>query len=126
MNLLDAIRCFGKANVMFSTEGFSDEAKQARTIQAQTQGEFAKVKAKEGEFIESARLYESAAALYQTTGLEMEAARARARSFVQRAAAMESNFDKAYYLEKAVTSLRKGEKIQHDMKLTHYINEQEH
>ncbi len=108
MNLLDAIRCFGKANVIFSTEGFSDEAKQARTIQAQTQGEFAKVKAKEGEFIESARLYESAAALYQTTGLEMEAARARARSFVQRAAAMDSNFDKAYYLEKAVDEFKKG------------------
>ncbi|MFX0014681.1 MAG: hypothetical protein ACFFB2_06025 [Promethearchaeota archaeon] len=108
MNFLDAIRYFGKANVTFSTEGFSEEAKQARTIQAQTQGELAKEKAKEGEFIESARLYESAAALYQTTGLEMEAARARARSFVQRAAAMESNFDKAYYLEKAVEEFKKG------------------
>lgn len=108
MNFLDAIRSFGKANVIFSTEGFSDEAKQARTIQAQTQVELAKVKAREGEFIESARLYESAGALYQTTGLEMEAARARARSFVQRAAAMESDFDKAYYLEKAVEEFKKG------------------
>ncbi len=108
MNFLEAIRCFGKANVIFSTEGFSEEAKQARTIQAQTQGELAKAKARDGEFIESARLYESAGALYQTTGLEMEAARARARSFVQRAAAMESNFDKAYYLEKAVEEFKKG------------------
>lgn len=108
MNFLDAIRCFGKANVTFSTEGFSEEAKQARTIQAQTQGELAKVKAREGEFIESARLYESAGALYQTTGLEMEAARARARSYVQRAAAMESDFDKAYYLEIAVEEFKKG------------------
>ncbi len=98
MNFLDAIRCFGKANVKFSTEGFSEEAKQARTIQAQTQGELAKVKAKQGEFIESARLYESAGALYQTTDREMEAAKARARSYVQRAAAMESNFDKAFYI----------------------------
>ncbi|MHA2223806.1 MAG: hypothetical protein ACXAC8_01185 [Candidatus Hodarchaeales archaeon] len=108
MNFLEAIRCFGKANVIFSTEGFSAEAKQARTIQAQSQGELAKVRAKEGEFIESARLFESAGALYQTTGLEMEAARTRARSFVQRAAAMESDFDKAYYLEKAVEEFKKG------------------
>jgi len=55
MNFLEAIRCFGKANVIFSTEGFSEEAKQARTIQAQTQGELAKAKARDGEFIESAR-----------------------------------------------------------------------
>ena len=108
MNFLDSIRCFGKANVTFSTEGFSEEAKQARTIQAQTQGELAKIKAQEGEFIESARLFESAGALYATTGKELEAARARARSFVQRAAAMESDFDKAYYLEKAVEEFKKG------------------
>lgn len=108
MNFLDAIRSFGKANVTFSTEGFSEEAKQARTIQAQTQGELAKLKAKQGEFIESARLYESAAALYQTTDRDMEAAQARARSYVQRAAAMESNFDKAFYLEKAVEEFKKG------------------
>ncbi|MFX0085788.1 MAG: hypothetical protein ACFFAU_08945 [Candidatus Hodarchaeota archaeon] len=108
MNLLEAIRCFGKANVTFSTEGFSEEAKQARTIQAQTQGELAKIKAQGGEFIESARLFESAGALYATTGKETEAAQARARSFVQRAAAMESDFDKAYYLEKAVDEFKKG------------------
>ena len=108
MNFLDAIRSFGKANVTFSTEGFSEEAKQARTIQAQTQGELAKLKAKQGEFIESARLYESAAALYQTTERDLEAAQARARSYVQRAAAMESNFDKAFYLEKAVEEFKKG------------------
>ncbi len=108
MNFLDAIRSFGKANVTFSTEGFSEEAKQARTIQAQTQGELAKLKAKQGEFIESARLYESAAALYQTTDRDLEAAQARARSYVQRAAAMESNFDKAFYLEKAVEEFKKG------------------
>lgn len=107
-NFLEAIRCFGKANVTFSTEGFMDEAKQARTIQAQTQVELAKSKAQNGDFIESARLFESAGALYQTTGMEMEAARARARSFVQRAAAMESDFDKAYYLEKAVEEFRMG------------------
>ena len=107
-NFLDAIRCFGKANVTFSTEGFTKEAKQARIIQAQTQGELAKVKAQQGEFIESARLFESAGALYQTTGMDTEAARARARSFVQRAAAMESDFDKAYYLEKAVEEFKKG------------------
>ena len=106
MNLLEAIRCFGKANVTFSTEGFSEEARQARTIQAQTQGELAKIKAQEGEFIESARLFESAGALYATTGMETEAAKARARSFVQRAAAMESDFDKAYYLEKAVDEFK--------------------
>ena len=51
INFLEAIKSFGKANVTFSTEGFSEEAKQARTIQAQTQGELAKVKAKEGEFL---------------------------------------------------------------------------
>ncbi|UCE14673.1 MAG: hypothetical protein JSV04_05690 [Candidatus Heimdallarchaeota archaeon] len=107
-DFLEAIRGFGKANVTFSTEGFSEEAKQARTIQAQTQGELAKEKARKGEFIESARLYESAGALYQTTGLEMDAAQARARSYVQRAAAMESDFDKAYYLEKAVEEFKKG------------------
>jgi tetratricopeptide (TPR) repeat protein len=102
VKFLEAIRAFGKANVIFSTEGFSDEAKQARTVQAQSQGELAKKKAQSGEFIESARLFESAGALYSTTGLDMEAAKARARSFVQRAAAMDSDFDKAYYLEKAV------------------------
>ena len=105
---LESIRSFGKANVIFSTEGFLDEAKQARTIQAQTQGELAKVKAQNGDFIESARLYESAGALFSTTGLEMKAAQARARSFVQRAAAMESDFDKAYYLERAVEEFKKG------------------
>jgi tetratricopeptide (TPR) repeat protein len=105
---LDAIRFFGKANVTFSTEGFTDEAKHARTVQAQTQGELAKVKAQDGAFIESARLFESAGALYQTVGMEMEAARARARSFVQRAAAMESDFDKAFFLEKAVEEFKKG------------------
>ncbi len=108
LNLLEAIRCFGKANVTFSTEGFSEEAREARTIQAQTQGELAKIKAQGGEFIESARLFESAGALYATTGMETEAAQARARSFVQRAAAMESDFDKAYYLEKAVDEFKKG------------------
>ena len=108
MNFLKAIRNFGKANVIFSTESFSEEAKQTRTIQAQAQGELAKVRAKEGEFIESARLFESAGALYQTAGLEMEAARTRARSFVQRAAAMESDFDKAFFLEKAVEEFKKG------------------
>ena len=107
-NFLEAIRSFGKANVIFSTEGFLDEAKQARTVQAQTQGELAKLKAKNSEFIESARLFESAGALYSTTGLELEAAKARARSFVQRAAAMESDFDKAYYLERAVEEFKKG------------------
>ncbi len=108
MNYLEAIRCFGKANVIFSTQGFSDEAKQARTIQAQTQAEFAKVKAQNGEFIESARFYESAGALYATVGMELEAARSRARSYVQRGAAMESDFDKAYYLEKAVEEFKNG------------------
>ncbi|MFX0050443.1 MAG: hypothetical protein ACFFAJ_00730 [Candidatus Hodarchaeota archaeon] len=108
MDFLKAIRSFGKANVTFSTEGFSEEAKQARTIQAQTQGELAKIKAQNGEFIESARLFESAAALYETTGMEMEAARARARSYIQRGAAMDSDFDKAYYLEKAVDEFKKG------------------
>ena len=107
-NFLEAIRAFGKANVIFSTEGFLDEAKHSRTVQAQTQGELAKLKARNGEFIESARLFESAGALYSTTGLELEAAQARARSFVQRAAAMESDFDKAYYLEKAVEEFKKG------------------
>ncbi|MHA1227735.1 MAG: hypothetical protein ACTSPV_13390 [Candidatus Hodarchaeales archaeon] len=108
MNFLEAIRCFGKANVKFSTEGFIEEAKQSRIIQAQTQGELAKVKAQNGEFIESARLFESSGALYETAGMELEAARARARSFVQRAAAMESDFDKAYYLGKAVEEFKKG------------------
>ncbi|MHA1976054.1 MAG: hypothetical protein ACW98F_03865 [Candidatus Hodarchaeales archaeon] len=108
LNFLKAIRSFGKANVIFSTEGFLDEAKHARTVQAQTQGELAKFRAQNGEFIESARLYESAGALYSTTGLEMEAAKARARSFVQRAAAMESDFDKAYYLERAVEEFKIG------------------
>jgi ATP/maltotriose-dependent transcriptional regulator MalT len=107
-NFLEAIRSFGKANVIFSTEGFSEEAKQARIVQAQTQGELAKIKAQNAEFIESARLFESAAALYATTGMELEAARARARSYVQRGAAMESDFDKAYYLEKAVEEFKKG------------------
>ena len=108
LNFLEGIRCFGKANVTFSTEGFADEAKQARTIQAQTQAEFAKMKAQNGDFIESARLFESAGALYATVDMEMEAARARARSYVQRGAAMESDFDKAYYLEKAVDEFKKG------------------
>jgi tetratricopeptide (TPR) repeat protein len=108
VKFLEAIRAFGKANVIFSTEGFSDEAKQARTVQAQSQGELAKKKAQGGEFIESARLFESAGALYSTTGLDMEAAKARARSFVQRAAAMDSDFDKAYYLEKAVDEFKIG------------------
>ncbi len=108
MNFLEAIRSFGKANVMFSTEGFTEEAEQARTVQAQTQGELAKVRAQNGEFIESARLFESAGALYETLGMELEAARARARSYVQRGAAMESDFDKAYYLEKAVEEFKKG------------------
>lgn len=108
VNFLDAIRFFGKANVTFSTEGFADEAKHARTVQAQTQGELAKVKAQNGEFIESARLFESAGALFATVEMEMEAARARARSFVQRGAAMESDFDKAFFLEQAVEEFRKG------------------
>jgi hypothetical protein len=66
------------------------------------------MKAQNGDFIESARLFESAGALYATVDMEMEAARARARSYVQRGAAMESDFDKAYYLEKAVDEFKKG------------------
>ncbi len=65
-------------------------------------------RAREGNFLESARLYESAAALYESIGLTREAARARARSYVQRAAAVDSAFEKADFLERASSEFRKG------------------
>lgn len=107
-NLLAAIRLYGKANVLFSQWGYANEAKGARLIQAQVQRDLAKNRATEGEFIESARLYESAGALFSTVDEPQEAARARARSYFQRAASVKTHSEKAYYLKKAIEEFKTG------------------
>ncbi len=124
--LLESSKAFGKANANFSksikgsigttssdaldseSEQAQEEAKLARKEQAKIQEMLAMKRAREGNFLESARLYESAAALYESIGLTREAARARARSYVQRAAAVDSAFEKADFLERASSEFRKG------------------
>lgn len=105
---IDAMKAFGRANTIFSRDGNQEEAIQARIGQAASQEEIAKERAASGKFIESARLYESAGASYQNAGFSQEAAKARARSFVQRAASSPDDFQKAEFLSQAVDEFRKG------------------
>ncbi|MHA2232140.1 MAG: hypothetical protein ACXAB4_06600 [Candidatus Hodarchaeales archaeon] len=105
---IEAMKAFGRSNTIFSRDGYQEEAIQARVGQAASQEGIAKERAAGGKFIESARLYESAGAAYENAGLEQEAAKARARSFVQRAASAQDDFQKAEFLSQAVREFRKG------------------
>ncbi|MFW9992715.1 MAG: hypothetical protein ACFFD4_11765 [Candidatus Odinarchaeota archaeon] len=106
---LEAMKSFGKAIMLFSRyPDFDDEVKTCRLEQAQSQIESAKQKAIDGEFLESARLYEAAGAVFQMIEMEKEAASARARSYVQRAALVDDDFEKARFLEKSVEEFRKA------------------
>jgi tetratricopeptide (TPR) repeat protein len=105
---IEAMKAFGRANTIFSRDGHQEEAIQSRVGQAASQEGIAKERAANGKFIESARLYESAGAAYENAGLSQEAAKARARSFVQRAAASQDDFQKAEFLSQAVNEFRKG------------------
>ena len=87
-------------------------ATRSRYEQAQTQTDFARKKAIEGDFAEAARLYESAGAVFQMVSMEKEAANARARSYVQRAAQSSDDFEKATFLSKAVEEFRKAREDQ--------------
>jgi tetratricopeptide (TPR) repeat protein len=108
-NYLEAMKSFGKAIMLLSRyQGFDEEITDCRLEQAESQIDFAKQKAIDGEFLESARLYEAAGAVFQMIGLEKEAAGARARSFVQRAALVDDDFEKARFLEKSVEEFRKA------------------
>ncbi len=117
--LREATAAFGRANVLLSSNHRIEESKAARLKQALTMEAMAKKRAAAGEFIESARLYESCAAIYETVEQQQfssrphprerskNAARARARSFLQRAAAIRDNdFDKADFLFQALDAFR--------------------
>ncbi|MHA1166566.1 MAG: hypothetical protein ACTSP4_08855 [Candidatus Hodarchaeales archaeon] len=108
-NYLEAMKSFGKAIMLFSRHpGFEEETMICRLEQAESQLLLAKDKALAGEFLESARMYEAAGAVYQMVGKEKDAASARARSYVQRAALVDDDFEKARFLEKSVEEFRKA------------------
>ncbi|MFX1511521.1 MAG: hypothetical protein ACFFCQ_02940 [Promethearchaeota archaeon] len=115
----EATASFGRANVLLSSNHRIEESKIARSKQASAMEAMAKKRASAGEFIESARLYESCAAIYETIEQpkfssrshsqvqSKDAARARARSYLQRAAAVRDNdFDKAEFLFQALEAFR--------------------
>ncbi|MFW9927860.1 MAG: hypothetical protein ACFFD1_00545 [Candidatus Thorarchaeota archaeon] len=105
---IECMKAFGRANVLFSANKNDKMAKKMRYEQAVAQGDFAKQKALNGEFTESARLYESSAAVFQMIGMEKEAAGARGKSYVQRAAQVQDDFQKSNFLAKAVEEFRKA------------------
>ena len=105
---IEAMKSFGKANVLFTALKDEKMAKKMRYEQAIAQSDFAKQKALNGEFEEAARLYESAAAVFQMIGKEKEAASARGKGFVQRAALVDDDFAKSNFLTKAVEEFRRA------------------
>lgn len=108
---IESMKSFGQAFVSFSSLGQAVLAQKVRSEQARSQVEFAKAKGIEGDFNESARLFESAGAVFQMAGYEKEAASARARSYVQRAAQVQDNFEKAKFLKQAVEQFKKAQEI---------------
>ena len=109
---IDSMKLFGQAFVLFSSENEKDLATIVRGEQAKAQIEFAKIKGQEGDFEEAARLFDSAGAVFEMAGLIKEAAGARARSFVQRAAQEDNDFQKADYLNQAVENFKKAHESQ--------------
>lgn len=109
---VDSMKNFGQAFVLFSSENEKDLATIVRGEQAKAQIEFAKIKGQEGDFDEAARLFDSAGAVFEMAGLNKEAAGARARSFVQRAAQVDDDFQKANFLKQAVEQFKKAHETQ--------------
>ncbi|MHA2365072.1 MAG: hypothetical protein ACXAC7_14030 [Candidatus Hodarchaeales archaeon] len=109
---IDSMKSFGKANVQFTAVSEKELALKVREEQARAQVDFAKAKAIEGDFEEASRLFESAGAVFQMAGMVKEAASARARSFVQRAARVDDDFEKARFLKKAVEQFREARESQ--------------
>lgn len=109
---LDSMKSFGQAFVLFSSEGEKDLSLIVRSEQAKVQMDFAKIRGQEGDFNEAARLFESAGAVFDMAGMEKEAASARARSFVQRAAMVDDDFAKSNFLKEAVIQFKKARENQ--------------
>ena len=109
---IDSMKSFGQAFVLFSSENEKELAKIVRGEQAKAQIEFAKIKGQEGDFDEAARLFDSAGAVFEMAGLDKEAAGARARSYVQRAAQVDDDFQKANFLKQAVEHFKKARENQ--------------
>lgn len=109
---IDSMKSFGQAFVLFSSENEKDLATIVRGEQAKAQIEFAKIKGQEGDFEEAARLFDSAGAVFEMAGLSKEAASARARSYVQRAALVDDDFQKANFLKQAVEFFKKARESQ--------------
>ena len=109
---IDSMKSFGQAFVLFSSENEKDLATIVRGEQAKAQIEFAKIKGQEGDFEEAARLFDSAGAVFEMAGLSKEASGARARSFVQRAALVDDDFQKANFLKQAVEHFKKARESQ--------------
>lgn len=109
---IDSMKAFGQAHVLFSAVLENDLALKVRGEQAYVQVDFAKVKGIEGDFNQAARLYESAGAVFQMANLPKEAASARARSYVQQAARVKDDFEKARFLKLAVEQFRASRESQ--------------
>ena len=107
---IESMKAFGRANVQFSAGRDDALATKVRVEQGRAQMDFAKKKALEGDFPEAARLYESAGAVFQMVSLDKDAAEARAKAYVQRAAQVKDDFEKAGFLAKAVDEFRKSRK----------------
>ena len=112
LKFIDSMKSFGQAFVLFSAENENDLATIVRGEQAKAQIEFAKIKGQEGDFEEAARLFDSAGAVFEMAGLHKEASGARARSFVQRAAQVDDDFQKANFLKQAVEHFKKAHESQ--------------
>ncbi len=109
---IDSMKSFGQAFVLFSSENEKDLAIIVRGEQAKAQIEFAKIRGQEGDFEEAARLFDSAGAVFEMAGLSKEAAGSRARSYVQRAAQVDDDFQKANFLKQAVEYFKKAHEDQ--------------
>ncbi|MHA1990562.1 MAG: hypothetical protein ACW981_10025 [Candidatus Hodarchaeales archaeon] len=105
---IESMKAFGRANVLFSASKHTKMATKTRYEQAVAQGDFARGKALNGEFAEAARLYESSAAVFQMISMEKEAASSRGKSYVQRAAQVQDDFQKSNFLAKAVEEFRRA------------------
>lgn len=105
---IESMKHFGRAYVLFSKIKLIEEAKRSREEQGITQIDYAGIKASESEFAEAARLYDSAGAVFQLAGNEKQAALARAKSNVQRAAMHEDDFEKVEYLKAATMEFKKA------------------
>ena len=108
---IESMKAFGRANVIFSGIKDMKMSDKMRYEQAIAQGDFAREKAISGEFAEAARLYESSAAVFQMISMEKEAADARGKSYVQRAAQVQDDFQKSNFLAKAVEEFRRARSL---------------